>query len=146
MPDKIEIEALRAAVLRECDIALSSTDPIFACVALNEIMLARYIRQVEIAIETERNSASAATVQQLTTSKEVAERLITQAGDFIQVRTIEAFETASKRLSEQLDKHLSTVGQRLLISQRLQRVAIGTASVGIAMMCVTFGFLLGHAS
>jgi len=146
MPDKIDIEALRAAVLRECDIALAPNDPIFACVALNEIVLARYVRQIEVAMEAERNNASAATVQQLMTSQEVAERLITQAGGFIRANTIEAFDEASKRLAERLDKHLSVVSEKLATSARLQRIAIGTAGLSIAMMCVTIGFILGHAS
>src|SRR5471030_2073050 len=121
MAERLDIEALRAEVLQRHNIALPPDDPIFVTVVLNERVLSWYIDQVHQLLETERDAAAAGTVQQLEIAQETAERLITQAGAFIQTQTQEVFEEASKRLFERLEKYSDALDVKLNAGTRLQR-------------------------
>jgi hypothetical protein len=144
MAERLDIEALRAEVLQRHNIALHPDDPIFVTVALNERVLSWYVDQIHQLLEAERDAASAGTVQQLEVAQETAERLITQAGAFIQTQTQQVFEDASKCLFERLESYSGALDAKLNIVARIQRNSIGAAGISVAVLCLILGLALGY--
>jgi hypothetical protein len=104
--DHIEIERLIGEVAKRHNVLLGRDDPIFMAVTLNELIIARALEQVQVAVEASQDEISAGTVQQIAAAKAVAASLITSAADHVagQIRaaTAETAQQIQLAVAEQL--------------------------------------------
>ncbi len=94
----IDIEQLRAEVLRRHDLALGKDDPIFASVAIHDLVLGHYLERAEkSAAELERKGAQMM-AQEIAAVKTAAETMIAGAAKYLASEVQSASAQARKDL------------------------------------------------
>ncbi|MBN8477342.1 MAG: hypothetical protein J0L91_00070 [Burkholderiales bacterium] len=135
----LDIEQLRAEVLKRHNVAIGRDDPILMTVTLNELVLGEFFRRIdEAAAAAERRGASEMT-QQLQAVKSTAERMIVGASQVIS----EEVQRAGKAVADNLDARLASAERSTLTAAWSGRLSILGAIVSIGAAMLTVGVALG---
>jgi hypothetical protein len=87
--DWLDVEGLIGELARRQNILISSDDPIFTTITLNDLVLARALQHQQTALVASQDQIVATTAQQIAVVQRLAERLLTAASEHLvtQVRT-----------------------------------------------------------
>lgn len=134
-----DIRRLIAEVAERHRVVLRPDDPIFLTVALNELVLRRYIERVENAVAAAEQRLSVMTTEHVAGSHEAASRIITDAATYSAERLRAAGDEAAKLVTE-------AVGRQLMEADATRRASIVRAAyvagaLGVIGIAAIGGFL-----
>ena len=140
----MNVEQLVAEIARETGVKLSTADPIFAAVAINEVLLDRALVKLDRQVKVQADRVTAASTQAVVDAKKEAEALLTDAGAWIEARIKAAAEAAARMVSAELRQET----QKLEAAKRIMvRVTWAMAITGLVILSGVGGMALaafGH--
>jgi hypothetical protein len=137
----LDIDEVRAELLKKFDLVLSRDDPVFAVAMFNERVLSALVDEIAAILRKAQDDVSAGQVQQLDLAKRTAEKLVTQAGSFIASQVTASMEESSKKLMERLDVHVREVEARLIRAD--SRVQATNKGLLVSALVGGMGVLVG---
>ena len=105
-----------AAIARETGVKLSSSDPILAAVAINEVLLDQALAKLDRQVKQQADRVTAASTQIIADAKAAAELIVTEAGAWAETRIKTAGEAAAASV-------LLTLKQETAKAERAGRAA-----------------------
>lgn len=102
----IDVEAIRAEVLRKHNLALGRDDPIFATVTLHEMVLGAFLERAEAASLEHEKRAAGLMAQEVEVVKRSAESMIAGAAKYLAQEVQSASVAARKELIDEVTKAL----------------------------------------
>lgn len=143
MDDWLDIEGLIGELARRQNILISSDDPIFTSIIINDLVLARALERQQAAFIAAQDQIVATTAQQITNVQRLAERLVTAASEHLvtQVRNAidEAITQNRNATAAELQKahHIVASAQKEGSAMRWGAgIAIATAVVFVTLVLI----------
>jgi ABC-type phosphate/phosphonate transport system ATPase subunit len=131
----LDIEALRAAVVKKHNVMLGKDDPILITVHLNELLLAEVLANMKSIATESRNESIAAVAHQVDVAKTAAAKLITQTAGYV------AGEV-ERQVKAALDESIAVADRSIRLSRRASMLAIGGAAVSLVIGGAAIGILV----
>jgi hypothetical protein len=131
----VDIEALRAAVIKKHNVILSKDDPIFITVHLNDLVLADALANVKSIATESRNESIAAVSHQVDVAKAAAAKLITQTAQYVTAEVRAHVKVA-------LDESSAIAEQSIRLSRRASSLAICGAAISLIIGGAALGVFL----
>jgi hypothetical protein len=129
----MDIEALRAAVVKKHNVLLGKDDPIFISVHLNELVLAEVLANMKSIATESRNDSIATVAHQVEVAKRAAATLITQTAGYVaaevQRQVKSALEESTARASE--SRRLTDRARDWALIAAAASVIAGGAAIGV---------------
>ena len=131
----MDIETLRAAVVKKHNVILGKDDPIFITVSLHEMLLAEALLNMKsIAVEA-RNESIAAVAHQVEVAKTAAGKLIPQTAAY-------AAGEVERQVKAGLVVAMAITERAVQAAERARTLAIWGAAVALSASSVAFGILV----
>lgn len=139
----IDIDLLRAEVLKRHNFALGKDDPILVTVTLNELVLAGMLDRIrETSDDLERRGAGQM-AQEVAAVKAAAERLIGGAAAVISSEVKRAGEAAERSIVMALESRLSAAQKAASVAQSSSRATFFAALIAMGCAMLTVGVAVG---
>lgn len=135
----LDIDQLRAEVLKRHNVAIGRDDPIFMTVALNEMVLVEFLRRIEEAAAAAERRGASEMLQQVQTVKATAERMIVGASQVIS----DEVQRAGKSVTDNLEARLRAAERATATTAWSGRLSILAAIVSVGAAMLTIGVALG---
>lgn len=141
--DWLDIEELIGELARRQNILISSDDPIFTTITLNDLVLARALQHQQAALVASQDEIAATTAQQIAVVQRLAERLLTAASEHLvtQVRTTIAQTTEQTQNATAADlREVRQIAAKAKSEGSVMRwgagIAIAAATVFVTLVLV----------
>jgi hypothetical protein len=131
----VDIESLRAAVVKKHNVMLSRDDPIFITVHLNDLLLADVLANMKSIATESRNESIAAVSHQVDVAKAAAAKLITQTAQYVTAEVRAQVKAA-------LDESYAIAEKSIRLSRRASALAICGAAVSLVIGGAALGVFL----
>lgn len=139
----IDIDSLRAEVLKRHNVALGKDDPILLTVTLNELVLASMLDLIRETSEDLERRGAARMAQEVGAVKSAAERLIGGAASVISAEVKRAGESAERSIVAALESRLSAAQKAAASAQLSSRATFFAALIASGGAMLTVGVALG---
>lgn len=104
---EIDLDAIRAEIFKRHHLAIPPDDPILVSVALNEMVLNRYLEEANERHLLANRQLTVAIQEQVEQSKATASRIITEAADYVAKEIHRAAVNATADASTQLRQQIA---------------------------------------
>jgi hypothetical protein len=131
----VDIETLRAAVVKKHNVMLGKDDPIFISVHLNELVLAEVLANMKSIATESRNESIAAVSHQVDVAKAAAAKLITQTAQYVAAEV-------HRQVKAALDESSAIAEKSIRLSRRAGAMAICGAAVSLVVGGAALGVFL----
>jgi len=131
----LDIDSLRAAVVKKHNVLLGKDDPIFISVYLNELVLTEVLAAMRSIATESRNESIAGVSHQVEVAKVAAAKLVTQTAQYV-TAAVHAQVKASLIESAAISQ------ESIRITQRASALAIGGAAVSLILGGAALGVFL----
>ena len=130
-----DVEALRSQLASQHRITLEAADPIFVAVALNDLVLQRYVAHIEQLNRAAQLDAVAKLAEQVDAAKQAAALLITHSAQYVadEVRT---------QINGELARACAQGMSVITSAEGASRTALWAAAIAILMTGIGLGALL----
>lgn len=132
----IDFEKIRGEIYSRYNISLPPDDPILIAVALNELVLDRYIDLVSLRYEAANRELTISLQQQVEQSKEIGGRIITDAADYVSQEVRQAVANATRDAAGQLRQQIAdaqALAHDAIINSRDAQTAKSGALIAAAL-------------
>lgn len=135
MSAALDIQGLRAELAARHQVLLQVNDPIFLAVTLNDLVLSRYVEQIDALNKAARTEAEIALAHLLEGAKNAAAVIVTQSAQYIadQVRA---------KVEEELGRGISAAMTCTSMAKMSARVARWAAVIALVAASVCVGVLV----
>jgi hypothetical protein len=139
----MDVQRLIGEVAKRHNVLLGPDDPILVTLTLNELILAGYLERVQTLLEAAQDQTSAGTAQHLAAAREIAARLVTEAGGYVAGQLTEAGAGVQARLLEAVGRELEAAREAARVAAQARRVAVNAALVAVGVACGLAGAVIG---
>ena len=134
-PAALDVEALRADLRKGHHMLVDANDPVFLAVALNDLVLQRYVTQIAALNRSAQVEAATALSLQVDAAKSAASVVLTQSAQYITEQVRSAVDAQLKGGAEAADR-------RVLQAHQESRTARWAAAVALIAAGACLGLLL----
>ena len=131
----MDVDSLRAQVARKHNVMLSTDDPIFVAVTLNELVLEELLSRMKVIADDARAQSIAAANHQVDLAKAVAGKLITESAGYIA-------NQVTQRVAVAVEAAIARAGEAANTATRASTSALWTAVVTLLVVGPAIGLLV----
>jgi hypothetical protein len=139
------IEQIRMEVAKRHNVLLSTDDPIFAFVTVNELLLDHYITQIDKRLQASNEHALTAAAGLTEGAKQTASRLITEGSNYIRQQAIDAFNEARKGGNSEAAQIVAKAIEAVDEARSIRTSAFWAAVIAALAASAAIGLALGLA-
>ena len=107
----MDANELIAEIARTTGLRLDKADPILAAAVINEVMLDRALLKLDRQVKIQADRVTAASTQAVLDAKKEAEALLTETGQWVEVRLKAAGESAAGNVLAELSQERQAIEQ-----------------------------------
>ncbi|NNM59266.1 MAG: hypothetical protein HKM04_05575 [Legionellales bacterium] len=139
----MEINELIQEVAKRHHVILNPSDPIFATVTLNELVLAGYLEKMQSMLDVSQDKTAASCAEQITTSKVMAEKLVTQTSTYVTENVKKHLLEAGEAMRQEFQSALNKLSEEKLQVHQSQRQAMYISLAAVAVITLLGGVGIG---
>ncbi|WP_146214744.1 hypothetical protein [Azospirillum thermophilum] len=122
---------------------LGPSDPILVTLTLNELVLTQYVERLTAAIEQAQDQTAAGSAQQIAAARELAGKLVTDAGGYVAGQVEDAGRAVQAQLLASLGRQVQAAQEAAQQAAIARRTALYAALVAVGAVCGLLGMLAG---
>ena len=139
----MDVQRLIGEVAKRHNVLLGPSDPILVTLTLNELVLTQYVERLTVAIEQAQDQTAAGSAQQIAAARELAGKLVTDAGGYVAGQVEDAGRAVQAQLLASLGRQVQAAQEAAQQAAIARRTALYAALVAVGAVCGLLGMLAG---
>ncbi|AWK88600.1 hypothetical protein DEW08_21115 [Azospirillum thermophilum] len=139
----MDVQRLIGEVAKRHNVLLGPSDPILVTLTLNELVLTQYVERLTAAIEQAQDQTAAGSAQQIAAARELAGKLVTDAGGYVAGQVEDAGRAVQAQLLASLGRQVQAAQEAAQQAAIARRTALYAALVAVGAVCGLLGMLAG---